>query len=95
MNATSLEAIYRWDIARHVPFDGDISFVELGRHINMSETNVRRIIRFAITWHRIFREPRPGFVAHSAASRLLVTDESSFDALGMMFDESVQAFARV
>ncbi|KAL9106900.1 MAG: hypothetical protein Q9227_008148 [Pyrenula ochraceoflavens] len=87
MNAVSLEAIYRWDMPKHVPLDGEISFTELAAQVKMREPNVRRIIRFVIVWHRIFREPRPGFVAHSAASRLLVTDESAFDMLGMMFDE--------
>lgn len=95
MIAISLEAIYRWHIPRHVPLDGEISFHELAGLINMSEPNLRRIIRFAIAYHRVFREPQVGYVAHSAASRLLVTDVSSFDALGFMFDESVQAFARV
>lgn len=61
----------------------------------MYEPNLRRILRYAILYHRVFQEPRAGFIAHSAASKLLVTDPETFDALGMMYDESWQAFARV
>ena len=61
----------------------------------MYEPNLRRILRYAILYHRVFQEPRAGFVTHSAASRLLVMDPAMFDTLGMMYDESWQAFARV
>ncbi|KAI0875274.1 S-adenosyl-L-methionine-dependent methyltransferase [Hypoxylon argillaceum] len=39
----------------------------------LGESHVRRLVRHAITQH-IFCEPRPGFVAHSASSRLLAED---------------------
>ena len=61
----------------------------------MYEPNIRRILRYAILYHRVFQEPRPGFVAHSAASALLAKDPAAFDALGLLFDETWQAFARV
>ena len=96
INATSLEAIYRWNIPSKVPLDGsEISFSALAEKCNMYEPNLRRIIRYAILYHRVFQEPRVGFVTHSAASVLLVKDPATFDALGMMYDESWQAFARV
>ena len=94
-HAGSLEAIYRWDIPRHVPLQGTISFEELALQVNMREHNLRRIIRYAIAWHHVFREPQPGFVAHSAASRLLVDDPAWFGAVGYMFEETAQAFTRV
>ena len=96
INASSLEAIYRWNIPSKVPLDGGpISFSALAEECNMYEPNLRRILRYAILYHRVFQEPRPGFVTHSAASALLVKDPATFDALGMMYDESWQAFARV
>ena len=96
MSASSLEAIYRWNIPSKVPLDGGlISFSALAGKCNMYEPNLRRILRYAILYHRVFQEPRRGFVTHSAASALLVKDPATFDALGMMFDESWQAFARV
>ena len=61
----------------------------------MYEPNLRRILRYAILYHRVFREPRAGVVTHSAASALLVKHPAMFDTLGMMYNESWQAFARV
>lgn len=96
INATSLEAIYRYDIPRNVPLDGRaISFKDLADKCDMYEPNLRRILRYAILYHRVFQEPRAGFVTHSAASRLLVEDPATFDTLGTLFDETWQAFARV
>ena len=96
INASSLEAIYRWNIPACVPTDGsEISFSALAEKCQLSEPNLRRIVRYAILYHRVFQEPRVGFVTHSAASILLVNDPATFDTLGMMFDESWQAFARV
>ena len=96
INATSLEAIYRYDIPSKVPLDDTgISFRDLSKRCDMYEPNLRRVLRYAMLYHRVFREPRAGYVTHSAASRLLVEDPAMFDALGLMFDESWQAFARV
>ena len=96
INASSLEAIYRWNIPSKVPMDGgEISFSALAEKCGMYEPNLRRILRYAILYHRVFSEPRAGFITHSAASALLVKDSATFDALGMMYDESWQAFARV
>ena len=96
INASSLEAIYRWNIPSKVPLNGsEISFTALAKECDMYEPNLRRILRYAILYHRVFQEPRAGFVTHSAASLLLAKDPAMFDALGLMFDESWQAFARV
>lgn len=96
MNASSLQAIYRWDIPSKVPLDGsEISFSALSEKCNMYEPNLRCILRYAIVYHRVFQEPRPGFVTHSAASALLVKNPAALDALGLMFDECWAAWARV
>lgn len=60
----------------------------------MSETNLRRIVRFAVAHHHVFEEPRKGYVSHSAASRKLAEDPNAMAGLGYMFDEVCQAFAR-
>lgn len=72
-----------------------MSFADLAALVPLHEHDVRRIIRYAIAYHRVFCEPEPGFVAHSAASRLLAENSSMHDALGMLFDESWPAFAKV
>ncbi|KAL9598141.1 MAG: hypothetical protein Q9219_004697 [cf. Caloplaca sp. 3 TL-2023] len=94
INGTSLEAISKYDIARKVPLHGEISFVELAKACDIYEPDIRRILRFAMAHHRVFREPRKGMVAHSAASRRLLEDESSRAALGLMFEDSVPSFTR-
>lgn len=94
LNGVSLQAIYKYDIASHVPIHGEVSFPDLARQCGMSETNLRRIIRFAIAYHRVFQEPRKGYVSHSAASRKLAEDANAAAGLGYMFDEVWQSFAR-
>lgn len=45
--------------------------------------------------HRCFREPRKGYVAHTAASKRLATDENARAGLGYMFEECWPGMARV
>ncbi|TEY87529.1 hypothetical protein BOTCAL_0001g00550 [Botryotinia calthae] len=94
VNATSLQAIHRFDIVRKVPIGGEISFKDLAEQCDLYEPDLRRIIRFAISFHRIFQEPRRGFVTHSAASRKLAEDQDFHDALGLVFNEFVPSYGR-
>lgn len=82
-------------MARKVPIGGSITFEELAVQCNLYEPDVRRIVRYAIAYHFVFREPRKGVVAHSAASRRLVDDQGARDGLGVMFDDCYQSLARV
>lgn len=91
----SLQAIYKYDIASKVPLRGEISFADLAQKCGLSEVNVRRMLRFAMAFHHVFREPRKGFVAHTAASRKLAEDPLARAGLGYMFDEVWQGFAHV
>ena len=93
LNGVSLQAIYKYDIASHVPIHGQISFPDLAQKCGLSETNLRRIVRFAIVYHRVFEEPRKGYVSHSAASRKLAEDDNAKAGVGYMFDEVWQSFA--
>ena len=47
-----------------------------------------------MAYHYIFCEPRPDFVAHTAASRVLVDNPMASSAVGFFFDELFQASAR-
>ncbi|MCJ1353124.1 MAG: hypothetical protein MMC33_003109 [Icmadophila ericetorum] len=94
LNATSLQAIYKFEIAQKVPIHGEISFASLAELSNLDELDLRRILRFAIVHHRVFCEPRKGYVAHSAASRRLAENAGARDGLGLMFDECWQSMAR-
>jgi len=85
LNGTSLQAIYKYDIPSKVPLHGEISFPELADKCNLYEPDLRRILRFAIIYHRVFQERNAGFVTHSAASRRLVDFPLAMDALGAQF----------
>jgi hypothetical protein len=95
LNGTSLQAIYTYDIATKVPLESPISFSDLSKECGIQELDLRRILRYAMCWHRAFCEPKKGFVAHTAASRLLRGDERARDMAGLMFDGCWQGMARV
>ena len=74
---------------------GEISFTELAKICEVYEPDLKRILRFAMCYHRVFQEHRKGYVSHSAASRCIAEDQGVRDALGVMFDDCWQSFARV
>ncbi|OCK75619.1 O-methyltransferase [Lepidopterella palustris CBS 459.81] len=78
----SLHAVYHFNVAKAVPIDGEVSYTELAKATGVDENNLKRLIRHAMT-NRIFKEPREGFVAHTAASRLLVDDPQMIDWVGL------------
>jgi hypothetical protein len=53
--------------------NGEISFSDLASSVGINQSALTRILRLAIA-HRIFLEHRPGFIAHSAASRQIADD---------------------
>jgi hypothetical protein len=65
-----------------VPVDGEASYAEISKATGLDENNLKRLVRHAMTNH-IFKEPREGFVAHTAASRLLIDDPQMIDWVGM------------
>lgn len=91
----SLQTIWKYDIASKVPIHGEISFKELAEKCGLTEVNLRRILRYAMAFHHVFKEPRKGSVAHTAASRKLLEDPFTRDGCGYMFDEVWQSFAHV
>ncbi|KAJ0354665.1 hypothetical protein COL154_011699 [Colletotrichum chrysophilum] len=89
-----LQAISRWDIPNKVPLDKEISFTELAHLCDVHETDIRRILRYAMVYHRLFCEPRPGFVAHSLASKRLVQEPSMAAGLWLLGDHVFGTAAR-
>ncbi|KAI1084253.1 putative O-methyltransferase [Whalleya microplaca] len=94
-NGTSLQIISRHDIARKVPMEGMISFTELAEATDLRANDLKRIMRFAMSFHRLFTEPQEGFVAHSVGSKKLASDDIVRAGLGQSFDEFYGSFARV
>lgn len=71
----SLHSIQRYGIARHLPSDHAVSYTQLAHSTGLEPELLKRLVRHAIT-HRVFREPKKGFVEHTATSRLLVVSNA-------------------
>ena len=69
-NMLSLQAISRFKIASLVPENGQVSYNDLARSTGVDVQMLKRVLRHAMTM-RVFQEPTPGMVAHTAASKLL------------------------
>ena len=74
----SLRIILKLNLAALVPVASDVPFSGVAKEAGLPERDVRRIMRHAMTRH-VFREPRKGYVAHTALSRLLVEDKQQLD----------------
>ncbi|KNG48072.1 s-adenosyl-l-methionine-dependent methyltransferase [Stemphylium lycopersici] len=81
-----LKLISRYDIASLVPVNGELAIKDLAANIGLDEAAITRILRLGIA-HRIFREPRPGVIAHSAASRQIADDARVASWVGANVDE--------
>ena len=91
----SLQAIHRYKIAERFPHDKDEAlFSELAEACDLDELLLRRLLRHAMS-HYVFREPRKGFVAHTAASKVLASSPNVSQWLGMVSDEMWPAATRV
>jgi hypothetical protein len=68
----SLQAISHLQIASLVPSTGRISFDDISERTGLNKQIVQRLLRHAATM-RIFREPEPGMIAHTKASKILAS----------------------
>lgn len=93
-NMSSLQAISRFDIASKFPIHEEISYEQLAERSGTSQHDLKRCLRYAMTFHRVFQEPRKGFVAHTAASRLLAEDPGTRGSVSLRCDECWPACAR-
>jgi 6-hydroxytryprostatin B O-methyltransferase len=77
-----------------VPLDGEVSYGELASKIGLGVSLVRRILRMATTT-RIFREPRVGFVAHTANSAIFVRQPLMSALVGQNLDDVLPATVKM
>ncbi|RFU75978.1 o-methyltransferase, family 2 [Trichoderma arundinaceum] len=75
LDTLSLQLINSYQIAKLVPLDAPIKLTELHSKTPLDPVNLARALRHAMT-NNIFCEPSPGFIAHTANSRLLAQDAS-------------------
>ncbi|KAG9243416.1 S-adenosyl-L-methionine-dependent methyltransferase [Calycina marina] len=74
-DSLSLHAIYHYKIAKSFPVNSTATFAEIAEKVGLDEVNVKRFLRHAMT-NRIFHEPSPGVVAHTAGSRVLAENQA-------------------
>ncbi|KAI1180010.1 S-adenosyl-L-methionine-dependent methyltransferase [Nemania sp. FL0916] len=87
------QVITRFGLARNLPIGGETTFAEMAASSGLAENDIRKLIRYAVT-QRVFEEPRPGVITHSAASRLLAEDTAAHDYLATAANEFWPAATR-
>ena len=91
--STCLQYIYHFQIASAVPVDGETSYEEIARIRGVDEGKCRRILRMAMT-SNYFCEPKEGFVAHTAGSKLLLNQQVN-DTVGYIMEETFPSAGRM
>ena len=86
--------IYRFNVATSFPVGEEASYKQVSEVCGLDEVNLRRILRFAITRH-VFREPRKGFIAHTANSKILAEMPIVREYVGMVCEELWPSAVRV
>ncbi|KAK2608453.1 Alpha-1,3-mannosyltransferase cmt1 [Conoideocrella luteorostrata] len=94
LDTLSLQIINNYGIAKLVPINEPITFQELQTKTVLDPTNLVRALRHTMTNH-IFCEPKPGWVGHTAASRLLAEDSALQDWVGFNSEDIFPAAANV
>lgn len=82
--------VYHYNIPKYVPLDDDISFSAVAIAAGVDEGLLRRHLQHAMI-NRIFAELRPGFLRHTAASRILRQDPEAMDAVGFLVEDLAPA----
>ncbi|KAL9082681.1 MAG: hypothetical protein Q9165_008822 [Trypethelium subeluteriae] len=89
-DGASLHGIHRFDIDKAFPVGQESTYEEISQKCGLNVIDVRRVLRHAMT-NGIFSEPRPGVVAHTAASKLLSQNGIVRDFVGASSEESMPA----
>ncbi|KAI9695583.1 MAG: hypothetical protein M1820_008508 [Bogoriella megaspora] len=71
-NFAALQWISHYKVADAIPVDKFVSYAEIAKTTNLDESLLRRFLRLLMT-NDVFCEPRPGVVAHTAQSTMLVS----------------------
>lgn len=82
---TVTKFIFDFDIVHKVPLTGDISYGDLSTAVNVSTSVLRQVLRAGMPYH-MFYEPQPGFVAHTATTKVMVHKPLIKDWTGLNTD---------
>ena len=94
LDVLALQVLNHFGIAKLFPADSTISLAELQSKTSLDPVNLARLLRLAMT-NGIFREPSPGIIAHSAASKVLAEDGDLEAWIGFNLEDIFPASAHV
>lgn len=69
-----MRTLYRFNVFDAVPLDGEMAYADVAEKIGFDTDRAKCIMQYAMT-NSIFKEIRPGYVAHSAGSAAVARDE--------------------
>jgi 6-hydroxytryprostatin B O-methyltransferase len=80
LDVSSIGWLCHFKVPQTVPLEGSMSFGDLAVKCGLDERPLKSVLRHAMTggW---FQEPEPMSVAHTAMSKLIVTNESLYSQL--------------
>ncbi|KAJ5100514.1 S-adenosyl-L-methionine-dependent methyltransferase [Penicillium angulare] len=88
-----MQVIHRYQIAQCFSPSETITFEELSSRCGLNVIDLKRVLRLVMTRH-VFAEPKAGFVAHTAATRLLRDDDRIRAFSGIIAEERFPASAK-
>ncbi|KAK0703452.1 S-adenosyl-L-methionine-dependent methyltransferase [Lasiosphaeria miniovina] len=94
LDVLAVQVINHFGIAKLFPTSSTITLAELQAKTSLDATNLARLLRLVMT-KGIFREPAPGIIAHTAASRLLAEDGDLEAWVGFNAEDTFPAAAHV
>lgn len=90
-------AVHHFKIVEHIPLDAvneGVPFEQVAEKCGLALRDFKLIVRYAMT-NFIFCEPKPGYIAHTAASRVLKENKLIRSLMGMGENELFPALAKV
>lgn len=94
LGSPALQAIHRFGFALSFPVGETTTFAQIAKKCGRGESEVRRILRMAMTYH-LFKEPKAGVVAHTAATKALAQRPLLNQWVGMWLEEMGSTLSRV
>ncbi|OAP63231.1 hypothetical protein AYL99_02458 [Fonsecaea erecta] len=86
--------VYRYKVASRVPLNGSIRYADLASALGLDASQLKQMLRQLMPIH-VFREPQPGWVGHTASSRLLATHDGGIAAFtGFLVEDTFPLCAR-
>jgi 6-hydroxytryprostatin B O-methyltransferase len=86
--------IVEFNIPHMIPLHGEMSYEDIAANVGFPQYRVHNILRHAMTF-RVFRESRPGYVAHTGPSAAFLRNPVLNDWVSFNLDEVWKADTRL